>query len=367
MAPRMKAINLPLMFCLIGTTMTSIGQTQGKTPPFYPEKHNLLIYQDDRGAMSPVKNIADWQRRRAHILANMQLVMGELPSLDRRVPPDVQVAEEVSMPKCVRKRITFAVEKDDRVPAYLLVPKNLPRKVPGMLCLHQTVPIGKGEPAGIGGLPNLHYAQELAARGYVTLAPDYPNYGDYRVDAYARGYASATMKGMWNDMRAVDLLQSLPEVDAECIGCIGHSLGGHNSLFVAAFDERIKVVVTSCGFNSFFKYYGGNLAGWSHTGYMPRIASVYGKDPRRMPFDFTEVLAAIAPRPLFINAPMKDGNFEVSGVQDCVDAAQRVYALFGSAASIVAVHPQCGHDFPPEARDAAYAFVDSVFRRQSQQ
>ena len=49
-------------------------------------------------------------------------------------------------------------------------------------------------------------------------------------------------------------------VDPERIGVIGHSLGGHNSLFVATFDERLKAVVTSSGFNSFAKYYGGDLA-----------------------------------------------------------------------------------------------------------
>ena len=88
------------------------------------------------------------------------------------------------------------------------------------------------------------------------------------------------MKGIWNHTRAVDLLQSLPEVDAERIGCIGHSLGGHNTIFVGVFDTRLKVLVSSCGFNSFFKYYGGDLTGWSHKGYMPRIAEVYEKTGR---------------------------------------------------------------------------------------
>jgi len=294
--------------------------------------------------------------------------MGELPDESRRVPLEVQVLEEVGLPRFVRRKITFAVEPDDRAPAYLLIPKSEigNSKFPAMLCLHQTTALGKGEPAGVGGNPNLHYAQELAERGYVTLAPDYPNFGDYRLDVYARGYASATLKGIWNHRRAVDLLQSLPEVDGERVGCIGHSLGGHNSLFVAVFDERIQVVVTSCGFNSFFKYYGGDLTGWSHAGYMPRIATVYDKDPARMPFDFTEILAALAPRPVFINAPLYDDNFEVSGVWDCVEAAQPVYALFQASAHLKAVHPDCGHDFPPEVREAAYAFVDQTLRQEGQ-
>ncbi len=341
---------------------SSLAAQEAKAP-FYPDKSRLLVYLDADGREHPVTGAADWRKRRGHILANMQLVMGPLPHAAKKVPLDVQVVETADLGKVVRKKITFAVEKGDRVPAYLLVPKAFPGRVPGMLCLHQTIPIGKAEPAGLGANPDLRYALELAERGYVTLAPDYPGYGEYKFDAYAHGYTSATMKGIWNHMRAVDLLQSLSNVDPERIGVIGHSLGGHNSMFVAVFDPRIKAVVSSCGFNSFFKYYGGNLAGWSHKGYMPRIAEVYGKDPKRMPFDFTELVAALAPRPFFTNSPLGDANFEYSGVQDCLRAARPVYELLGAKENLVEVHPDCEHRFPPEARKAAYEFLERVFTR----
>jgi dipeptidyl aminopeptidase/acylaminoacyl peptidase len=133
---------------------------------------------------------------------------------------------------------------------------------------------------------------------------------------------------------------------------IGHSLGGHNSLFVAAFDPRIRAVVTSCGFTSFAKYKGGDLKGWSHQGYMPRIASMFDNSPARMPFDFKDVLAAIAPRPLFINAPTGDSNFDVSGVRDTVAAVQN---LFGDKLQVV--YPDAGHSFPKPARMQAYTFL----------
>ena len=309
----------------------------------------------------PVVNVRDraqWSRRREMILYNMQLVMGEFPKKERP-PADVKELEVADFPKYTRRKITYVSEENDRVPAYLLMPKELNGKTGGMLCLHQTTKIGKGEPAGVGGKPDLHYAKELAERGYVALAPDYPNFGDYEYDPYANGYASATMKGIWNHMRAVDLLQSLDEVDKDRIGCIGHSLGGHNTLYVGAFDERIRAMVTSCGFNSFYKYKGGDLTGWSHKGYMPRIADEYDRDPARMPFDFTHVLAAEAPRALFINAPINDSNFEVSGVRDCVDAALPIYQnILDAGEKLVAVYPEAGHEFPPDIRRQAYDFLD---------
>ncbi len=329
--------------------------------PFYSDKVNLMMFQDEAGQMRPVRTISDWLKRRAHILANMQLVMGEMPSESKRVPLEMQILEEADLPQCRRLKISYAAEPGDRVPAYLFVPKTAGRH-PAMLCLHQTIAIGKAEPAGLGGSENLHYALELAQRGYVTLAPDYPGFGEYSCDPYAMGYASATMKGIWNHRRALDLLQSLPDVDPERLGCIGHSLGGHNTLFLAAFDERVRVAVTSCGFNAFTHYMGGNLNGWSHKGYMPRIKEIYECHPAKMPFDFTEILGALAPRAVFINAPLKDDNFVVEGVYVCLQAAAPVFALYGVSEYLQAAHPDCGHDFPPEVRRQAYQFIDNVLK-----
>lgn len=326
-------------------------------PPFYPDKTRLLIYKDADGKPHPVTTAGDWAKRREHILANMQAVMGPLPDDSRKVPLDLQVTEETRKPTYTLKKLTFAVEKDDRVPAYLFVPNERKGKLPAVLCLHQTIRIGKGEPAGFNQ-NGLAYARELAERGYVTLAPDYPNFGDYRIDVYQRGYASATMKGIWNHMRAVDLLQSLPEVDPERLGVMGHSLGGHNSLFVAAFDPRLKCIVSCCGYCSFPRYYGGKLAGWSHAGYMPRLKTVYQLKPDRVPFDFPEVVAALAPRPFLTIAPVHDANFDLQGVKDCIEAARPVYQLFGAADKLAANHPDSGHDFAPPSRKAAYEWMD---------
>jgi dienelactone hydrolase len=360
--PTMSRVGPPTEFRLKAAIADLLGGSEAKVP-LYPDKQHLMFYRDARGIEHRVATPADWEKRRRHILANFEEVAGPLPPDPPKVPLEVKVREETRGDKYVRQSITFAGEAGDRVPAYLLLPHAAPGKLPAMLCLHQTTAIGKGEPVALGGKTNLQYAHELAERGYVTLAPDYPNFGEYKVEVYQLGYASATMKGIFNHRRAVDLLASLPQVDKQCIGVIGHSLGGHNALFVAAFEPRLKAVVTSCGFNSFYKYYGGDLTGWSHAGYLPRIATRYGKDPKQMPFDFTEILAALAPRPVFVNAPLGDANFEVSGVKDCLIAAKPVYQLWDK--QLTAWHPDCGHDFPPEIRNAAYEWLDQVLSAKS--
>jgi dienelactone hydrolase len=338
----------------------STGWTSGQQATY---KMNLLVYKDSNGLIKKVESPDDWNKRRQQILDSLQLVMGPFPDISKKVPLDMQIIEEVRIGKLRRLKISFATEKDDRISAYLLIPTDKKGRVPGILCLHPTQP-GKEGVAGVNDDSGSHdaYALELARRGYVTLAPDYVSYGGNTFDPYQHGYVSATMKGIWNHMAAVDLLQSLSEVDPERIGCIGHSLGGHNTLFVALFDIRIKAMVSSCGFTSFYKYYGGNLKGWSHQGYMPRIATVYGMNPEKMPFDFSEILGALAPRAVFINAPLNDSNFEVSGVYDCVNAAKPVYELLNAANRIVITSPDVPHDFPDRTREEAYAFFDKELK-----
>lgn len=310
---------------------------------------------------------ADDTPDRAAIRKKMEQAMGPFPGSDRKVPLDVKIVSEEKLDGYVRKKVTFAVEKGDRVPAWLLIPISQANaadtaKKPAVLCLHQTIAIGKDEPIGLGKQQSKQQALHLVQRGYVCLAPDYPSFGEYQYDfqaAFRRGdYQSGTMKAIWNNMRAVDYLQSLSEVDPERIGVIGHSLGGHNAMFTAVFDERLKAIVSSCGFCSFDKYKGGNLKGWTSDRYMPRIASEFGNDPKKMPFEFADVIACFAPRAFLAVAPLGDDNFDETGVKDAIAAAEPIYKALRSADNLKAIYPDAQHDFPEEGRKVAYEFLD---------
>lgn len=351
-----------LLFLFSGRAFVASSAT-----PFYSDKTNLCHFIDSLGHQREIRSPEEWELRRQHIFENMQKVMGPLPHADRTNPPEFEIIEEINTPHYVRKHIRYSTEPWDKVNAFLFLPRNgdIQQRVPAMLCLHPTSPLGKRVISGEGTTPNHNYAVELAERGYVVLAPDYPGFGDNvlsRQRLYEHGYVSCTMKGIWNHIRGIDLLQSLPEVEPTRIGCIGHSLGGHNTLFLGVFDQRIRICVSSCGFTTFPKYRGGDLTGWTHDGYMPLIAKCYNKDPRQMPFDFTEILGALAPRPVFINAPLHDANFDVSGVRDALQAARSIYQLFNSEDLLTATFPDTDHDFPLEDRHAAYMFLDSYLK-----
>ena len=193
--------------------------------------------------------------------------------------------------------ITYASEPGSRVPAYLLIPKAAldgKKKLPAILALHPT-DMEYGHRVVVEQLRANYraYGRDLAERGYVVLAPAYPLMANYQPDLNALGYQSGTMKAIWDNIRGLDLLESLPFVRKGSFGAIGHSLGGHNAIFTAVFDPRIRVVVSSCGFDSFLDYYGGDPAnwhperGWCQTRYMPRLADYRGR-LAEIPFDFHE-------------------------------------------------------------------------------
>lgn len=359
----MRAIWFAVASCL-GLTSVVVA-----ADPRLP-RDNLLVYRGSDGKTEPVKSVQDWQKRRVEIVRGMETVMGKLPGEEKRCPLDMKVEEEYDGGDHVRRLITYSSEPGSRVPAYLLIPKtvrNGNKKTPAVLCLHGTNNvIGHGVIVGLGETPNRGYALELAKRGYVTLAPNYPLLAKYQPDLKKLGWESGTLKAVWDNIRGLDLLTSLPYVDhSKGFATIGHSLGGHNSVYTAVFDERLKAVVSSCGFDSYLDYYNGDPKnwdpekGWCQTRYMRKLADYKGR-LAEIPFDFHEMIGALAPRHVFIIAPTKDSNFRADSVDRIVAAAQPVFRLYGHEERLHVEHPECGHDFPTEMREAAYKLFDEV-------
>jgi neutral ceramidase len=338
-------------------------QNDQPAPTPYKDHSNLMVYADEQGTLQPVKTPADWAKRRADILVGMEMVMGPLPSREKLPPLDVQEVSREEGDGFTRIHLTYVADAGDRVPAHLYIPHAIKEgeRRPAMLALHPTSELGKRIVADEGPRPHRGYARELAQRGYVVLAPDYLSFGDYADYNFdTDSYVSGTMKAIFNHMRGVDLLQSRADVDPEKIGSIGHSLGGHNTMYVGVFDTRLKVLVSSCGWDPFHDYYGGKIAGWASDRYMPRIREIYGLDPDRMPFDFYEVVAALAPRAFFSCSPTRDGNFRVAGVQKAIPKAAEIYKLLGAEQNLVVRHPDSEHDFPDETRFESYEFIDKI-------
>lgn len=349
---------MALVFAIIMHPGASHAQTAG----------NILTYEMAERQFQPVQTKAQWETKRGQILSRMQLAMGLLPARDRKTPLQVVVKDSLPERNHIRYHITFMAAPGEPVSALLFVP-NKKGKHAAILALHGTSALGKRSITSENkGKANRAYAEELADRGYVVIAPDYPSFGDMKDYDFERDrYESGTMKAIFNHLRCVDLLQTLGYVDSARIGVIGHSLGGHNAIFAGAFDQRIKVIVASCGWTKFSYYnigeeaskrYGGRLGPWAQTRYMPLLRDKYGLDQQRMPFDFDEVIAVLAPRPFYTNSPVNDANFDVKGVKEGVANVAPVYSFLGAPQHLLVSYPDAGHDFPPAQRLEAYRLLD---------
>jgi len=362
----LQTTSAALVGALVGTGMPGQAAPAARAPADRLPRTNLLVYRQRNGEVRPVRRRSHWRQRRAEILHGMVAIMGPLPGRRKRVPLEPAVSEEVDCGSHLRRLIHYTSEPGCRTPAYLLIPKPAlaaRTRLPAVLCPHPTDDrVGHGVVVGLGGTRYPAYATELAERGFVTLAPAYPLLANYQPDIRALGYASGTMKAVWDNLRGLDLLETLPFVRGGAFGAVGHSLGGHNSVFTAVLDDRLKVIVSSCGLDLFTDYYDGNPEvwrperGWCQLRYMPRLLEYAGR-LEEVPFDFAELIGALAPRVCFLSAPLRDANFKWKSVARVVAAARPVYALLGKPDNLLVEHPDCEHDFPEAMREKAYALL----------
>jgi pimeloyl-ACP methyl ester carboxylesterase len=348
----------------VTTTMEALLSHSPLRPiPSHPLLNKNTIGNDPKA----VTNLSDWESKKEEVRQSIQKVMGKLPSRMNLSAPSLTYLDTLVEENFTRYTVSFESFKNFTGYAFLYLPRRSnQKKSPGMLVLHSTGDPGKKIVDGQTSMENRAVARELAERGYVVIAPDYPSFGDLiDHDFSADGFESGTLLGIWNHMRSVDILQHLPMVDGDRIGVIGHSLGGHNALFVAAFDDRLKVVVSSCGWTPFDYYnigedaakrYGGRLGPWAQDRYMPAIKKFM--PDKKLPFDFPEIIASLAPRAFFSNSPTGDGNFDVEGVKAGIKEIEPIFSYFGLSENLQVRYPDSGHDFPLETRMEAYSFLD---------
>lgn len=285
-------------------------------------------------------------------------LLGRTPA---RAALQPKILERVALSGFVREKVNYMVEPGQRVSAYLFLPAGEGRH-PAVLCIHQhnrEYHLGKSEPAGLSGTPEQFYALELAKRGYVTLAPDalcfeerqHPTLrgtDSERFEATRRLTEGSCLqaKMLWDLQRALDYLLARREVDRRRIGCLGHSLGGQETLFLSALDRRIAVGVSNCGFSSYRAIFDATIL-HNFAAYVPGLLR-YG--------DLDRVLGLVAPRPFLVLAGSGDPLFPLEGVQASVRDARRAYAKAKDRLHLD-VFP-AGHGFPQPVREAAYAWFD---------
>jgi len=181
----------------------------------------------------------------------------------KRVPLDPKIISKRKFKNFILEKISYFVEKNEKIEAYLLIPNIIRnKKVPAILCHHQHASkylLAKSEIVGLKGNKNLFYAKELAQKGFITMAIDaigFESRNKIKKNWWGVEYhemASRIVQGKTllqknlSDLSiAVNYLFSRSEVNKKKIGFIGHSFGGRIALILPAFDKRIKVSVSNC-------------------------------------------------------------------------------------------------------------------------
>jgi pimeloyl-ACP methyl ester carboxylesterase len=143
--------------------------------------------------------------------------------------------------------------------------------------------------------------------------------------------------------RAVDALVADAAIDPERISVFGYTIGGTVGLYAAALDPRIKSVVSISGFTPMRTDTAdrgtGGLARYSEErALLPRLGFFIGSE-NRLPYDFDDVIAAIAPRSVLVIEPTMDRATTPADVRDAVTRARRVYELYSAADKLTLHEP----------------------------
>lgn len=316
-----------------------------------------------------IGDLTQWEAKRASIRERWLDMIGGLPP---SVPVRYDVLSETDEGTHTRKHLRYDTVYGDTVTAYLLVPKTAGGqagvRLPAVLALHPTANEGKADTATPQGRDNRRYGLELAERGYVVLAPDTITAGErvyegappYQTAPFYERYPewTAVAKMIADHRQGLDLLVSLDIVDAGRIGAIGHSLGGYNGFFLAGVDERIRAVVSSCGFATFAG--DPNPGRWGRRDWFTHVPAISDYIERgEAPFEWHEIVALAAPVPFFNWSGQADAIFpHWEPIAEAMRDLHGLYAWLGAPERMLSMDGTSGHDFPGPVRAAAYDFMD---------
>ncbi|MDG5787858.1 alpha/beta hydrolase family protein [Evansella sp. AB-P1] len=263
-------------------------------------------------------------------------------------PVSFKLLEEKELDEYIRQRVEVKITDYIRIPVYVLYPKEPNEKETkgsAVLALHGH---GYGSKEIVGlhadGSENLdepgihkNFAIDLVRKGFIVVCPELVGFGERKLkkdseesshtDNSCYTLASQlllfgqTLAGLrvFECMRVIDFMMTLKGVNHQRVGCMGFSGGGLVAVYTSIIDERINATIIS-GYTNTFQ---GSIMARKHCldNYIPSILNL-----AEMP----ELIGLIAPRPLFVEAGVKDELFPNNHVKTAIDKLERTYKEMGS-------------------------------------
>jgi dienelactone hydrolase len=334
--------------------------------PIPPEHLSTLAYLWRQYAAQPrqlafrAQTVEQWRTWRDALRARLTECLGGFPTARCDLAP--QVVEVVEEEDYRREKVYFYSEPGVAVPCYVLIPRHAAPPYRPVIALHGHgsagarlllgLAEGEEEVVQMQGY-NYDYARQLARHGFLVFAPVQRALGE-RLEGPAfrtgeglweKSCEAVTLVGLllgkttlglrvWDVMRTIDYVRSRPEPMVGGLGCLGLSGGGTVTLYTAALDERLSVVVISSAFCT----YRASLMEIVHCpdNYLPGILRYA---------EVSDISGLIAPRPLLIEHGEDDFIFPIAGARQAYDDLARVYALLGCPERLLADFFPGGHSF----------------------
>jgi dienelactone hydrolase len=284
--------------------------------------------------LADVKTLDDWNAKKSEYRRQLAEMLGLWP-MPQKTDLQANVTSKTESEEFTVERLNFQSMPHLYVTGDLYLPKGLAKPAPAILyvCGHSKIKeknISYGNKVGYQ-----HHGEWFARNGYVCLVIDSLelgeiegiHHGTYNLGMWwwqSRGYTPAGVEA-WNGIRALDYLCSRPEVDATRIGMTGRSGGGAYTWYVSALDERVKVAAPVAGMTDLQNYVvDGCVEGHCDCMFMNNTYR----------WDYPQVAALIAPRPLLIGNSDKDSIFPLDGVYRLHEQVRRIYGLQGAAKNL---------------------------------
>ena len=313
-------------------------------------RESLNITSKTRFTLKYYSDLQAWQQRRDELRRQILVSAGLYPLRPRGPVPAHRFGAIDKGPYQVEK-IALETLPGFFVGANLYKPARLSRPAPAVLVAHGHWKYGRTHDAEDYSVPRL--CANLAAQGYVVLAWDMVGYGDTQQLPHDFGHATEELAWrfspfslqLWNAIRALDFIESLPEVNRSLIGMTGTSGGGTQTCLLAAVDERIRAAAPGGMVSAFFQ--GDDVCEMA-----PGL---------RIGTNNVELTSLIAPRHLMLVAATGDWTRDTPRVE--LPAIRAVYALYRQERRATAAVIDAGHNSNRQSREAVYAFFHRALAR----
>ncbi len=277
--------------------------------------------------LADIHTLDDWNEHREEYRQQL-FEMLSLSPLPERTELKAVVTGKVERDSFVVEKLHFQSLPGLYVTANVYLPKSIPKPAPAILYVSGHGPVISNGVSYGNKVSYQHHGAWFARNGYVCMVLDTLqlgeieglHHGTYREGMWwwnSRGYTPAGVEA-WNSIRALDYLQTRPEVDASRFGVTGRSGGGAYSWWLAALDDRIKAAAPVAGITDLRNHVvDGTVEG--HCDCMFTVNTYR--------WDYPQVAALVAPRALMIANTDNDSIFPLDGVVRLHAKVRKIFEL----------------------------------------